>query len=630
MGKRKDQRKRKKKDDEPIELKWLNEGCSMIYHTPPFSYMPEFISIIVKKEMRKGVAAVVDGQERCVYVNSKYLLSPKEWAYILAHCLFHLAFGHFDAENMPGYEIEDEAGHKQWRVDCDTNLWNIACDIYITKFLEETKIGERTAPDVGQYYSGPLTGEIDIYNYLIEMGFSRECQVFGTATKDRPDMIGLENPITYQENKMNPFQASFSEALALSAQNAVFIASGDRRRGWMDSFAGRAGKWFVNHYPLLGAIASAFEIVFDRNICSGLEISIAAIDVINSKIYVNPTAMLGWEEMKFVLAHEYLHAGLEHHNRCQGRNPYLWNVACDYVINGWLKQMEIGEMPEKGALYDPQFDNVSAEEVYDRIVRDLRYYLKMETLRGYGRGDIFAGKERGFGDPGKAVGLDDFYRNALQEGLEYHRVSGRGFVPAGLIEEIRALAIPPVPWDVKLARWFDTHFAPVDKRRTYSRPSRRQGSTPEIPRPRLVVDERLEKDRTFGVIIDTSGSMSARQIGYALGAVASYSASRDVSHVRVVFCDAGAYDAGYLSAEDIAGRVVVKGRGGTVLQPAVDLLRKADDFPKDGPILLITDGMIESDLYVPGVHAYIVPTGSRLPFRAKGKVFYMTEMKEDE
>jgi hypothetical protein len=70
-------------------------------------------------------------------------------------------------------------------------------------------------------------------------------------------------------------------------------------------------------------------------------------------------------------------------------------------------------MPEKGALYDPQFDNVSAEEVYDRIVRDLRYYMKMETLRGYGRGDIFAGKERGFGDPGKAVGTmgDDPFRS---------------------------------------------------------------------------------------------------------------------------------------------------------------------------------------------------------------------------
>ena len=61
-------------------------------------------------------------------------------------------------------------------------------------------------------------------------------------------------------------------------------------------------------------------------------------------------------------------------------------------------------------------------------------------------------------------------------------------------------------------------------------------------------------------------------IGMALGSVASYAAEREVPLVRVIFCDARAYDAGYLAPEDIAGRVEVKGRGGTVLQPAVELL----------------------------------------------------------
>ncbi len=25
------------------------------------------------------------------------------------------------------------------------------------------------------------------------------------------------------------------------------------------------------------------------------------------------------------------HAGLQHDTRCQGRDPYLWNVPCDYL-----------------------------------------------------------------------------------------------------------------------------------------------------------------------------------------------------------------------------------------------------------------------------------------------------------
>ena len=132
----------------------------------------------------------------------------------------------------------------------------------------------------------------------------------------------------------------------------------------------------------------------------------------------------------------------------------------------------------------------------------------------------------------------------------------------------------------------------------------------------------LTKSRTFGVVIDTSGSMEPQLIGKALGAVASYAASHEVPFARVVFCDAQAYDAGYVSPEDIAGRVAVKGRGGTALQPGIDLLEQAQDFPKDGPILIITDGMIEERMSIRHEHAWLLPSGRWLPFRTRMPVFY--------
>ena len=104
-----------------------------------------------------------------------------------------------------------------------------------------------------------------------------------------------------------------------------------------------------------------------------------------------------------------------------------------------------------------------------------------------------------------------------------------------------------------------------------------------------------------------------------------YAAARDVPAARVVFCDAAAYDEGYMTPDDIVGKVKVKGRGGTRLQPAVDLLQKAADFPKDGPILIITDGGIEDHLGIKREHAFILPTGCGLPFKARGEVFYMCD-----
>lgn len=125
--------------------------------------------------------------------------------------------------------------------------------------------------------------------------------------------------------------------------------------------------------------------------------------------------------------------------------------------------------------------------------------------------------------------------------------------------------MPHIPWDVSLAKWFDVYFAPLEKHRTYARPSRRQASSPDIPRPRYASLDIPADSRTFGAVIDTSGSMEAKTTGKALGSIAGYSAAHEVPFARVVFCDADAYDAGYVSPEDIAGKVAVKGRGGTRL-----------------------------------------------------------------
>ena len=69
----------------------------------------------------------------------------------------------------------------------------------------------------------------------------------------------------------------------------------------------------------------------------------------------------------------------------------------------------------------------------------------------------------------------------------------------------------------------------------------------------------------------------------------------------------------------------VKGRGGTALQPGINTLESAKDFPKDGPILIITDGEIEDHLNIKHEHAYLLPQGKHLPFRAKGPIFYFEE-----
>lgn len=611
---------KKKKSQAEINLENLQAGISIINQHPIFGYCNCYL-VNAGRALGKNNYATVSSKGE-ILLNENLYLQPKQWAYVIAHAKLHLFFGHFDAEKLPGYTITDTTGRRSWRNDFNPLLWNMACDIYIDKFLADIKFGQSIHENIENVISGPLDDEIQIYNLLLEQNITGSNNTFGTAAIGVLDMKGLEAPLKYDEAKgqFNHYAKGFSEALARSVSKAVSTAAGlDYTSDNYLSPGMQAAKWFMNHYPLLGGLASHFKIIEDYSYCHRNDIQIAAIDVALGEIYLNPTAALSFEELKFILAHEYLHAGLMHHNRCNGRDHYLWNVACDFVINGWLNELQVGTMPEGGLLYDVSLKGMSAESIYDLMLSDMRKYEKLNTFRGYHKGDII-----GDAPSGKISGttLDDFCRSAMQQGLEYHLGSGRGLVPAGLIEEIRALSMPAIPWDVSLVKWFDTYFAPLEKHRTYARPSRRQASTPDIPRPRCAPLDIAVDSRTFGVVIDTSGSMEAKTIGKALGSIASYSVAHEVPFSRVVFCDARAYDAGYISPEDIAGRVAVKGRGGTALQPAINLLETAQDFPKDGPILIITDGEIEDHLDIKREHAYLLPKGSHLPFHAKGQVFY--------
>ncbi|MFD5825696.1 hypothetical protein [Lentzea sp. NPDC060358] len=315
---------------------------------------------------------------------------------------------------------------------------------------------------------------------------------------------------------------------------------------------------FVSHHPLLGALAATMTVVADAELARGWDISIVAVSAEAAEIYVNPVAGLTTPQWRFVLAHEMLHAALRHGDRAGGRDPHLWNIAAYFVVNDWLVEMGVGS-PPPGVLHDPELRGLSAESVYDRIAVDLRRHRGLLTLRGR-QGDLLGAPLRG---PAGVADLDAFYRRALLTRLGHHTVS-RCLLPAGLVEEIRALEHPPLPWDARLARWFEEFVPAAERRRSHARASRRQASTPDIPRPGWVRPESREARPAFGVVLDTSGSMDPRLLGKALGAIAS-----------------------------------------------------------SGPVLVITDGGCDV-LRVRREHAFLIPAGAHLPFRPRGPVFRMS------
>jgi predicted metal-dependent peptidase len=88
-----------------------------------------------------------------------------------------------------------------------------------------------------------------------------------------------------------------------------------------------------------------------------------------TRIVYNPTFVdqLKPAELEGTLAHEVLHCALGHHCRRGNRDPRLWNEAADLAINPIL--IKNGFTLPTGALIDPALTNLSAEEIYARLLQ---------------------------------------------------------------------------------------------------------------------------------------------------------------------------------------------------------------------------------------------------------------------
>ena len=586
-------------------------GLQAVQKHPMLAPLAQATSFMVDKEHQyvssKGWLALSPAGQ--IWLHGKRQAAPEAWTRVIAIALVCLGFGL--VRRQEPFE-----------------LWELASLLAADRFCGELKLGQLPDDLVYPEPVFPSGGADGLLRHFCVDGCDPalkewQLQLCGNASL----FCNFDAKPSRWQRPPPRWRELLADGIARDVGHALERASGlPGMSGQIKplSKAQKAKRRLIDHYPLLGALAASFDVQEDLRLCQHYEIRVAAIDVGARAIWLNPAAGLSDDECLFVFAHELLHAGLNHATRRRGRDPLLWNIACDFIINGWLIEMQVGTAPGMGLLHDAAFSGQSSEDVYDSLAQDIRRARKLATLRGVGAQDMLGDED------GKLfMDAEGYCRRALAQGFDrFCSGTPRGVLPAGLIEEIRSLSQPPIAWDVKLAHWFDERFAPPEPRRSYARPSRRQSVTPDNPRPSSVKPtEEERRSRVLGVLLDTSGSMAPQLLGKSLGAIASYALAREVSAVRLICCDAHAYDSGWVEPENLLERFAVRGRGGTVLQPALDLLRDLaarGDFPKAGPLLIITDGYCEDQLNTLMDHAYLLPEGRHLPFRARGEVFYVS------
>ena len=223
-------------------------------------------------------------------------------------------------------------------------------------------------------------------------------------------------------------------------------------------------------------------------------------------------------EIEFVIAHEILHCVFDHLGRRDDRDPMIYNIAADYIVNNLLVRDRIGEKPKVVDCYqDFKYDNWSSESVYDELFEKAKQngeeYLKQlgemldEHLDWEGDSEGEGPEEGGNGGKAQPKYSKDEMRKIKEEIKESMmsaaQASGAGNVPGEIARMIKDLTEPKMNWREILRQQIQSTIR-CDY--TFSRPSRKGWHTGAIL-PGMNFDETID----LCISIDMSGSIGEIQ-----------------------------------------------------------------------------------------------------------------------
>ena len=98
------------------------------------------------------------------------------------------------------------------------------------------------------------------------------------------------------------------------------------------------------------------------------------------QLIFNPQFMIDLPHRQriFVLMHELYHVIFKHVTRCGDRDPKVWNIATDYVINNELDTLGFDIWPN--ALLDHKYDGMTADQVYFLLKEQEKNKLQEKRL----------------------------------------------------------------------------------------------------------------------------------------------------------------------------------------------------------------------------------------------------------
>lgn len=265
-------------------------------------------------------------------------------------------------------------------------------------------------------------------------------------------------------------------------------------------------------------------------------------------------------EILGVIVHELAHKALSHMLRRKGREPKKWNHATDYVINNIVLE-EGFEMPKDG-LFDKQYSGMMAEKVYDLIPdppEDPAWGLIMDDMS----------------DDEKAE-LEQEINQQIVNAANAAKSIGK--MPAFVKGMLADMEEAQIDYRDKMRRFF-AGDQPDDY--TFRKPERKAYHQLGIIAP--TVDHKGAGHWVIGV--DTSGSVSDRELNHFLGEVNAISQEVMPQSITILYCSTKINHIDTFEQGDEVTRFKYTDRGGTAVMPVFKYIED-NNLPCDQMVYL--------------------------------------------
>lgn len=281
-------------------------------------------------------------------------------------------------------------------------------------------------------------------------------------------------------------------------------------------------------------------------------------------------------QLSGLIRHEAEHKARLHSFRMGTRNARKWNRACDYIINNGI--IADGESLPSGGLADPKFNGMNEEQVYNLLPDE--------------DGDE-GGKPGVGGDEGDGDALlpppCDFDANEAEEVKEqvYRAAAAakaQGKLPGHVREILDHLAPPKKNWQQELKEFVN---AVCELDYSWNR-CNRMFLTAGVYLPGR---QSVDRMGPLGVVLDTSGSVSAEELRQYFGDLKAAVEAVHPLKLIILYVDAGVskvveFDEPHgADIEEVAAR---HGGGGTDMTVGLQWLE--DEVPDLEAAIVFTDG----------------------------------------